>query len=159
MSKTVNMGIIKKPNPCNITDGMPLAASVAFKALGGKFVTKDGSGNFALSVAGDTQIDGWMDVGGDFTSNAIAAVDKLPIVIDNEAVCEIPVDSGSTALTAAGLKILMFKTCDLVVTAGIQGANTGASSTDVVKIVGGNVAANTVYVTLNATKMFTRGVA
>lgn len=155
----MNYGIIHVPAVCAKMPDAPLAASVIFKNLGGKFVTKDGSGNYAISAASDTQIDGWADIAGDFTSSSTAATDKAQVVIDLGAIFEIPVSPADTALTDAGLKTLMRKTCDLVVASNVQYADTDASSTDVIKIVGGNVARNTVYVQINPTKFYTEGVA
>ena len=142
------------------TQPQPLAASVVIKALSGKFVTKDGSGNLALSAAADTQIHGWADVGtgdGTFTASATAGDTKVPIVRDLQVVFEIPNKTGQT-LTEATLKTLMFKTCDLYVDSGIQQADTTASTTDVLVIVGGDVAKNWLYVMINPAKFYTAGV-
>lgn len=154
-----NYGVINGKTPNATSQDMPLAASVAFKALGGKFVTKDGNGNYALSVATDSQIAGWACVSGDYTSSSTAAADSRPIIDDLDAIFELPVDSGDTAITATTLKALIGKTCDLIVTDGIQGADINASTYDVVKIVGGDVDKNTVYVKLNPAKLYTAGVA
>lgn len=148
-------GIINPTNPLVTTPPMPLAASVAFKDKGGKFVTKDESGNYALSVAADTQIAGWAMVG-EFTSSSTAAVDKVPLVVDLGAIFELPAYS---TITEASLKTLIGKTCDLIVDSGIQKADNTASATDVIKIVGGDVAEQTLYVMINPGKFYTEGVA
>jgi hypothetical protein len=155
MSRKVKYGIINPTYPIVTLDAMPIAASQAFKAKSGRFVTKDASGNYAISVAADTQIAGYVDCG-DFTSSSTAAADKLPVIVDLNAIFEIPVDE---TITATSLKALIGKTCDLVVNSGIQQADIGASATDVIKIVGGDVDEQTVYVMINPTKFYTEGVA
>jgi dihydroxyacetone kinase DhaKLM complex PTS-EIIA-like component DhaM len=80
----------------------------------------------------------------------------LPVIVDLNAIFEIPVDE---TITATSLKALIGKTCDLVVNSGIQQADIGASATDVIKIVGGDVDEQTVYVMINPTKFYTEGVA
>ena len=154
MANNTKMGQIFKSYPPVTIPSVPLAASVAFKNLGGKFMTKDGSGNYALSVATDSQIAGWADVG-EFTSSASAAAQTAPLIVDLGAIFEIPVDA---AITDASLIALIGLTCDLVVNAGIQQAAIGTSTYDVVKIVGGSVANQTVYVQINPAKFYTAGV-
>ena len=131
----------KKWGPDVMSQPVPLAASVAFKYLGGKWMTKNGDGNYALTNNGEIP-DGWANVG-EFTSNATAAIDFVPLNISHDAVYEMPVDEAITATTA---KALMFKTCDIVVNNGIQQADIGASADDVIQIVGFDVDAQTVYV-------------
>lgn len=133
----------KKWGPDVFCPAVPLAAAIDFKYKGGKFMTKDGSNNYDLTDDGEIPV-GWADVG-EFTSNATEAIDSVAMNISREAVYEMPVDE---AITAASAKILMFKTCDIVVNGGIQQADIGASSDDVIQIVGFDVAAQTVYVRL-----------
>lgn len=147
---------IRNEGTLSLTQPLDLAASCVFKNKGGKFMTKDGSGNYAISVATDTQIAGWAMYSGDFTSSSTATADKVVICDDLDAIFEMPTDA---AFTAAELKALIGKTCDLVVNSSVQQADIGASSTDVVKIVGGDVTAQTVFVKLNPAKLYTAGVA
>ena len=139
-----------------VVPNIPMAASAAFKALGGKFVTWDGTSTATISVAGDTQIFGWAAVNGDLTTSATAGADKVAVITDLNCVFELPSDAVFTA--AQGLALIQ-KTCDLVVNSTIQQADIGASSTDVLKIVGFNVTDQTVYVTINPAKYYTAGVA
>jgi len=154
MANTAKFGRIYRGHPAATVKAVPLAASVAFKNLGGKFMTKDGSGNFALSVATDGQIAGWADVG-EFTSSSTAAAQTVPLIVDLQEMFELPVDA---TFTEAEGKALFQKTCDLVVNGGIQQADIGSSTYDVVKIVGHNTAAQTVTVMINPAKFYTEGV-
>lgn len=138
--KRMNYQKISGPD-CFTPDGVPLAASVAFKYLGGKWLSKDGSGNYKLCVATEDPI-GWASVG-EFTSNSTAGMDKVPINISKDAMFEMPVDA---AFSEAAGKALMFKVCDIVVNGGIQQADIGTSLYDTLQIVGYNVDAQTVYV-------------
>lgn len=138
--KRLNYQKISGPD-CFTPDGVPLAASVAFKYLGGKWLSKDGSGNYDLCAATEDPI-GWASVG-EFTSNSTAAQDKVPLNVSKDAVFEMPSDA---TFTEAEGKALMFKVCDIVVNGGIQQADIGSSTYDVLQIVGYNVDAQTVYV-------------
>ena len=120
-----------------------LASSVAFKYLSGKFMTKDGSNQYKLTDDGEIP-EGWADVG-EFTSNSTAGRNTVPLNISHECVFEMPVDE---TFTLAEAIIFMFKTCDIVVNSGIQQADIGASSDDVLLIVGYDVDAQTVFVKL-----------
>ncbi|MBU2346678.1 MAG: hypothetical protein KJ888_21005 [Gammaproteobacteria bacterium] len=154
-----NYGPIHLPNPYSkFPQEQPLAASVVFKLLSGKFVTRDSSGNYAISISSDTQIWGWAEVDADWTTSATEAIDKIVIIDDLEAVFEMPNDSGNTALTEAIIKTLIGETCDIAEsTTNIQAADYNASSTDVIKIVGGSVARNSLYVKINPIKFYTLG--
>lgn len=127
-SKPIVYGYVAGVGHRQIIGHVPLAASVAFKNNGGKFVTINATNNrAALSVAGDTVVHGWADVG-EFTSNSTAGRDLIPIDISKESKYWIP---ASVAVTRA----IVGETCDIVVTAGgIQQANVAASSTDVLYI-------------------------
>ncbi len=135
--------------------GVPLAASVVITNKSGKYLTKDGSGNYAISVAGDTQIAGATDAGAG-TYSATAAQDRVPLVDSLDAISELPVDA---AFTEAEGKELVGKTCDLVVASGnIQQADIGSSTTDVVKIIDYDTDEQTVFTKINPTKFYTAGV-
>jgi hypothetical protein len=153
----ISYGVIHRPNPMMVIEKMPLGASVIFTAKGGKFMTLS-SGNLILSVAGDTQIDGWADISGGFTAYGTAAYDTVTLIRDLSAVFEIGVSASDTALTAAGLKALIGDTCDLVIESDVQMADTDATSTDVIQIVGGSVERNTVFVVINPIKFYTRSI-
>ena len=138
---------------------VPLAASVYINALSGKFLTGDGSGNFALSLAADTQIYGWTSqVGSPFSTTA--AADFVTICTDSQKVYELP---ASSTITEAAMKLLLYKTCDIAISGSaltlIQQSNVTASSTDVLVICGWDIAAQTVYVRMNPAKMYVAGVA
>ena len=111
----------------------PLAASVAFKYLGGKFVTLDGNERAALTVAGDTRITGWA-LAAEFTSNATAGVDKITVNLSREAAYWMPASGAVT-------RDLVRKQCDIITSAaGLQQANIAASTTDVLTILDVDIA-------------------
>ncbi len=152
-----NYGPIERRESTGIIK-LPIKASVAFKARGGKFVSKDGTDDFKLAVAADTEIAAWCDVQGDHTTPAV--ITEYACLSDMDQVYELP---AGAAFTAADLVSLLFKTCDLKDTnaAGdaVQSVNQAASDTDVVVIVGGDVEAQTFYVKLNPAKRYVTGVA
>jgi hypothetical protein len=156
MSYTKNkFGIVYEPPNCVKLERCPLTASQAFLNTSGKFMTKvTGTDNFTLTVAADTIIEGWADVG-QFTSSATAAADKITLIADTNAVFEMPPD---VAFTAAQLKTVIGETCDIYVTGGIQYCDWSLSSTDVLYIVGGDVEEQRLYVRINPAKMFATGV-
>lgn len=144
-------GVIGAP-PETLPNPVPLAASVVITNKSGRFVTKDGSGNYAISVAGDTQIDGYIEEGAG-TYSSTAAQDKVAMIDSLEAIFELPVDA---TFTEAQGKALVGKCCDLVVATGnIQQADIGETAIDIIKIVGYDTAEQTVYVKINATKHYT----
>jgi hypothetical protein len=103
-------------------------AAIAFKATGGKFVTGFGD-SLALSVAADTGILGWAEIGEVTTSTT----DIITVNVAKDAVYEMPIDA---ARTKEQLIDLIGKTCDIIVTSGIQYADYDASSDDILQIVG-----------------------
>lgn len=119
-------------NDVRATIEIPCQASVAFKYNGGKFVTQDSNQRIGLSIAGDTKIIGWAEVG-EFTTSSTAGQDKVSVNVAKDAVYEMPIDA---AQTEAQLKALIGKTCDIIVTNGVQYADYDASSDDVLQIVG-----------------------
>ncbi len=129
MGARVNFGQV---NDVRAIVEIPCQASVAFKYLGGKFVTQDANQRVGLSVAADTKIIGWADVG-EFTSNSTAGADKVAVNVAKDATYEMPID---ITRTEAQLKALIGETCDIIVTGGIQYADIDASSDDVLQIVG-----------------------
>lgn len=131
----------------------PVGASEQFYAKGGKYVVQDGSGNVDLAGAADIPY-GWACGVGDLTAGSsdgdtkIAAIDVNPLVIR-----EMPADAAVTAS-------LIGKTCDIVVSAGgIQQADVGSSSTDVLVIIDVDPTNQRVLVHLNPNKLYTTGVA
>jgi hypothetical protein len=114
---------------------VPLAASQAFKAQSGRFVYLDGSGNAVLCAAGANEIFGFAQES-ERTSSSTAAKEKANVVIDPSAIFRIPVISGTYVATMRG------DTCDIGVSAGIQGADLTASTDDVLIIVDGDLVDN-----------------
>jgi hypothetical protein len=103
-------------------------AAIAFKANGGKFVTGYG-GSLALAGAASTGIIGWAELA-EFTT---ATTDVITVNTARDAVYEMPI---AAARTEAQLQALVGKTCDIIVTSGIQYANYAASAVDILQIVG-----------------------
>jgi hypothetical protein len=160
LSNRPNMGPIFRPEGLARVD-IPIKASVAFKALGGKFVSKDGTDDYKLAIASDggtgVEVVGWCDIDGDFTMPA--AITKMSCIIDTSAVFEMPADA---VFTEAEAIAFLFKTCDISDTnAGsesLQSADIGTSTTDVLIIVGYDVVKQTVYVKLNPAQHVVTGV-
>lgn len=134
---------------------VPLAASQVFKYKSGKFLVKNGDGNYEIADSGDTEIAGWAMINGEFTSNSTAATDKVAMNISLDAVFEIPADA---TFTAAELKAMRMKTCDLIVASNIQKADIGESNEDVIQIIDGDVDSQTLFVRINPNKLGTTGV-
>ena len=128
----------------------PIAASVVFTNTGGKFTLLDANDRIAIAVAGDLQLDGWVEVGA-YTSSATAGLDTADVDVSYLSVFRVPAN-GSPANTRG-------ETADLIVASNIQKVNQAASSTDVVKIMDLDTTDTTVDVMMNPTKMFTAGVA
>ena len=109
-----------------------VAASQAFKRLGGKFAKLDSNERLDLADSGDTEIHGWVQIG-EQTSSSTAGNDRYVCNVALDALYEIPTDA---AQTEAQLKALLAKTCDLIVSAGgLQQADIGESNEDVLFIV------------------------
>lgn len=109
-----------------VTDAYPCSASVAFKNLGGKFVTLDANERLALTVAGDTRVLGWAFVG-EVTTNATAGVDFVVVNTSREAKYWMPASGAVT-------RDLVGKLCDIRVSSGIQQAAIALSTEDTLKI-------------------------
>ena len=129
MGARTNFGQV---NDVRATVEIPLQTSVAFKYLGGKFVTQDSNQRVGLSVATDTKIIGWADEG-EYTSSSTAGNDEATVNIAKDGIFEMPIDA---AQTEAALKLLIGETCDIIVTGGIQYADLNASDDDILQIVG-----------------------
>ena len=154
MAYNANYGIVFAPSSMQVIPAVDLAASVQFKSLGGKFMVNS-AGNHSIADSGDTQIAGWAMVEGEYTSNSTAAIDKVPLCRDLSAIFAIAPDE---AFTAASLKTIRHDTCDLIVSSNIQYADIGESTEDVIIIVGGDVAAQILFVQINPDKLHTAGV-
>lgn len=118
----------------------PCAASVAFKYLGGKFVTLDSAERVALSVAGDTTILGWAFVG-EITTNSTPGIDFVTVNTSREAKYWMPASGAVT-------RDLVGKLCDIRVSGGIQQAMISLSTEDVLKIYDVDIANTLVLVGL-----------
>ena len=135
---------------------LPIKAAVAFKAAGGKLVSKDGTDDFKLAVAADTEISGWAEITGSLTIGA--AITPITVCDDLEQDFELP---AGAAFTVAEAIALLNKSCDLkdTNTAGttVQSCNQAASATDVLVIKGYDFAKQTFICRLNPAKMFATG--
>lgn len=120
-----------------------VASSEAFVNNGGKFVKIDGSGHMTQAGDGDTTIAGWADVQA-LTANATAGVTKLNMDVSTESIYRIPVESGETVTTA-----LRGQKCDIVISGGVQYANTSESAEGTLCIVDVDTANNCVLVKMN----------
>jgi hypothetical protein len=131
-------------NPAEFSDDFPLAASTVLNATGGRFVTQNGSGQYALTTGASTQIDGWVDspiykVVHDgtqgqtpFTSSATAGLDvgKGTKDIRTSRFSKwVPIIAGATVTDD-----IIDKICDLDVTANLQTVNPAVTTRGHVKI-------------------------
>ena len=131
-------------------------AAIAFKGAGGKFVSGVGN-SLVLAVAASTALLGWAEVA-EFTT---ATTDVITVNMAKDAVYEMPID---TAVTEAALQALIGKTCDIIVTSGIQYADHNASAVDILQIVGygyygPNLGEQTLFVRLYQPNVTVSGVA
>ena len=127
-------------------------ASEVIKAASGKFVQTDDSGYLEIADSGDDQLVGFANHR-DETTNATDGVTKAQLNVSLDAVYKIPIN-GAVTLTRA----MFYDSCDLLVTANIQGADL-TSSEDVLIIVGGDLVNNKwVLVMLNPSKMGAQGI-
>ena len=113
-----------------VSVSFPIAASINFEPLSGKFVVIDSNNRVALATATSTNIIGWA-LAGDWTSNATAGTDTVVVNLAKDAVYELPLDA---ARTEAQLKALVGETCDIIVTSDIMYADYDASAIDVLEI-------------------------
>jgi hypothetical protein len=158
--KNPNYGPIFRPEGLARVD-IPIKASVAFKALGGKFVSKDGTNDYKLAIASDggtgVEVVGWCEQQGDITTPA--AITKYACIIDMSAVYEMP---AAVAFTEADAIAFLFKTMDIsdtnIAGATVQSVANTTSTTDVLIAVGYDVAAQTIYVKLNPAQHVVTGV-
>ena len=108
-----NMGVIFSPEGMERVN-LPINSSVAFKARGGKFVSKVSTTAFKLAVAADGAtslgVEGWCDVTGDHTTPA--AITKYSVIVDLNAIFEMPI--GVAAMSEAECIAALFKTSSIV---------------------------------------------
>jgi hypothetical protein len=134
-------------NTLHPTIPMPVTAAQVIKDRSGRFVTlTTNTGAVSISGAADTMLDGFIDTAETASSASGLIAPMIPAAGCRERF-RIPIITGT--LTA-----LMFgKTCDIAVSSNVQGANLTASSTDVLLIVGGDIAGQTyVDVMINPNK-------
>lgn len=143
MSKRLIIGPYTTPSLSQVVE-FTVATGEVFKKLGGKFVRLNASEELEVASATDVNLIGWALVDADYTS---AAGDKLSVCIDPNAIYGLP---ASTTLTAASLKAVLGKTCDLAISSSIQQCDITAHAIDCLQVVGGNVDRNIVFVRMNA---------
>jgi len=107
-----------------------LAAST-FVAASGRFVYL-ASGIATLADDGANELFGFADV----PAGLAVAGDIGNIIIDPSAVYRIPVGAGTYVVAMRG------KTCDIIITAGIQGADLSANTDNVFIVVDGDAVDN-----------------
>lgn len=123
----------------------PVAASQAFKAKSGRFVTLT-AGLATIAVAASTRIYGHMN-----THEHTPAVNtKFGVDVDQDAIYRIPINAGTYVAGMRG------DYCDISIASGIQGADLTASSINHFIIVDGDTVNNKwVDVKINPSIMFT----
>jgi len=123
-----------------------LAASQTLVAASGKFMSRTADGTDTVTLAdSSTELLGHMEV------EAIATTlgtEKRKIISDITAVFRIPITSGTYSHLMKG------KTCDVTVSANVQGAALDDTTNDTIVIINGDlVNQNWVDVMLNPNKM------
>lgn len=118
----------------NTTVEIWAGASQPFQANSGRFVHVENTSRLATLASGTQLKDliGWADVG-TFSSSSTAGQDKIPVIIDQTAVFEMPINATQTETE---LRYLVGKTCDIEISGGIQYANYDASTDLTLQIVG-----------------------
>ena len=147
-SKRIKYGHIRGPKV--IVDAYPIAASQAFKNLGGKFC-KLATNVLDIADSGDSELFGWAEVG-EFTSSATAGADIAQVNVSELSVYRLPADA-APATTIKG------DTCDLIIASNIQQADIGESSEDVIQVLNIDITDVTVDVRMNPNKLAATGVA
>lgn len=141
-------GIVKNEQIAPVLSA-PMGASEVIPA-GGAYVKNDGSGRMEIAGDGSTLLAGYvlptvLDSGKKYqtcsSTEGGTVVPFIPISAMLGVVVKLPVTGGTYAETMLG------KTADLEVVSNAQGVQLDASAEDTVLIVGGDVAANEVYVT------------
>ena len=111
----------------------PTAASVSFRAEGGRFCYKNAAGNVMIASNNAENLLGWAETSGTWSSSATAAANIIAINISDEAVFEMPIVSAITESTCKGL---IGKLTDIEVISDIQYVNCDASSTNMLQVIG-----------------------
>ncbi|MGA2875354.1 MAG: hypothetical protein ABSE82_07420 [Nitrososphaerales archaeon] len=133
----------------------PLATSTYLNPLSGRFVFFTSS-TYRVALSGDTTIAGWVDEVNNSNSTGSVAGDDAAIIDDLNAVFEIPC-TGATLTATNLLSTYQHASFDLA-TAGsaltlVQSVNLAGTSQKVVRVVGGNVTRQTVFVKINPAKL------
>ena len=119
---------------------IPWTASQVVANQSGKFVYMASAGTCTLCT-GDAAIFGWAQE----RARTPTLNDKVTVNVARDAVYRVPLITGTYAATMIG------ETCDLTVSASVQGVDVSASTYDQVVIVGGDVTnQNWVDVMINA---------
>jgi len=109
-------------------------ASQPWQGEGGKWVHLATASRLATLSSGTNTSDlfGWANVG-TYSSSSIAGQDWISVCIERDAVYEMPINATQTL---SQLRYLQGKTCDIILTSGIQYANYAASTDQTLEIVG-----------------------
>ena len=130
-----------------------MGASEVVMAASGRFVKTDGSGRLEIAGSGDGELVGHIEHRQETTS-ATEGATKTQLNLSLESVYKIPL-LGAVTLTRA----MFYDTCDLIVTATIQGADL-TSAEDTLIVVGGDITNQKwILVKLNPVKMGATAVA
>jgi len=130
--------------------GFPLnmGASETFYSKSGRFVVNDASGRGELADHDDTVLQGWVEEGrpadgsgsGGLTTSTTEGADVFQCISDLSAIFRMPLAYDGSTYDRNYSTALNGESCDIVVINGVQYCNASASSTDVVRIVGGKAA-------------------
>jgi len=134
---------------------LPIAASQYFAFGGGAFGDLNSSGHYTIAETADTALWGWALAPKSVTatagltyylSSSTAGADKLFVIHCVETVFDMPTSTATMAASQVG------ELCDLISTNGAttpQYANVGTNSTDVLRVVGGDITLDIAHVVMN----------
>lgn len=112
-----------------------MGASEVVRAASGRFGFRDANGRIEIADSGDTTLTGFVEHRQETTSSTEGGT-KTQMNISFDAVYKVPITAGTLVRTMFG------KTCDLLVSSNIQGADLSESNEDVIQILGGDIANN-----------------
>lgn len=107
-----------------------IAASQTMRQASGRYVYQDAAGRAVLNADAVSTIWGVAE----YLGNTAVAVDtRVNIDISLNAICRIPINSGTMVKTMIG------DTCDISISSNIQGAQLDASDENTLIVVGGDI--------------------
>lgn len=115
----------------------PAGASVSIRPESGKWMCMTSSYAYLVGTSSNSNIIGYAEIGGTFSTAATAGNDLVPVNTDRSAVVEMPILPSVGSYTETNLKARLMMHCDInLSTNGIQYADTATSTLNQIQIVG-----------------------